>query len=74
MESDHYPIQEDVLEKGLECKTTEGNGRPLVATNILGGGGVDTTVVTVDVNNANCVEGIQNQEACSTEEASPFSE
>ncbi|CAM0905167.1 unnamed protein product [Alopecurus aequalis] len=61
--------EEQVLEKGLECKTTKGNGRPLVVNNILGGGGVDTTVLTVNVNKANCVEGIQNQEACSTEEA-----
>jgi hypothetical protein len=74
VESDHALLQEQVLEKGLECKITEGNARPLVVTNALGGGGVDTTLSTVDVNNANCVEGIQNQEACSSEEASPFLE
>jgi hypothetical protein len=74
VESDHALLQEQVLEKGLECKITEGNARPLVVTNALGGGGVDTTLITVDVNNANCVEGIQNQEACSSEEASPLLE
>uniref|UniRef100_A0ACD5UPC3 Uncharacterized protein n=1 Tax=Avena sativa TaxID=4498 RepID=A0ACD5UPC3_AVESA len=69
MSQEHLSINEkQVLEKGLECKLTEGNARPLVVTNVLGGDGVDTTVVTVDVNKANCIEGIQNQEVCGTEE------
>uniref|UniRef100_A0ACD5UX67 Uncharacterized protein n=1 Tax=Avena sativa TaxID=4498 RepID=A0ACD5UX67_AVESA len=70
MSQEHLSINEkQLLEKGLECKLTEGNARPLVATNVLGGDGVDTTVVTVDVNRANCIEGIQNQDVCITEEA-----
>lgn len=70
MESDHTLLQELVSEKELGCIVKEGNARPLVVVDTLGGGGADTTVAIVDVNKANCIEGIQNMEACGSEEAS----
>jgi hypothetical protein len=71
VESGHALLQEQILEKGLECKIIEGNARPLV-TNVLGDGRVNTTLGTVDVNKAICVEGTENHEACTSGEASPF--
>ncbi|XP_047064503.1 uncharacterized protein LOC124672294 [Lolium rigidum] len=59
--------EEQILEKGLECKIIEGNARPLV-TNVLGDGRVNTTLGTVDVNKAICVEGTENHEACTSGE------
>ncbi|VAH46728.1 unnamed protein product [Triticum turgidum subsp. durum] len=67
---EHLDIKEEqASEKELGCIITEGNARPLVLVDTLGGGGADTTVAIVDVNKANCVEGIQNMEACGIEEA-----
>ncbi|XP_037477284.1 uncharacterized protein LOC119354658 [Triticum dicoccoides] len=67
---EHLDIKEEqASEKELGCIITEGNARPLVVVDTLGGGGADTTVAIVDVNKANCVEGIQNMEACGSEEA-----
>ncbi|PNT77228.1 hypothetical protein BRADI_1g59641v3 [Brachypodium distachyon] len=61
---EHLDIKkEHVLEIGSECETTDGNGRQMDVTNMV----VDTMAVTVDANMAKSVEGIQNQEACSTE-------
>ncbi|KAI5012789.1 hypothetical protein ZWY2020_025055 [Hordeum vulgare] len=66
---EHLDIKEEqVSEKELGCIITEGNARSLVVVDTLGGGEADTTVAIVDVSKANCVEGIQNMEACGKDE------
>lgn len=61
------------MEKTLECGITDGNERPLEEANTLGNGGVDTIAVAMGVSEASSVKGMQNQDACSTEEARAFS-
>lgn len=66
---EHLDIKEEqAMEKTLECGITDGNERPLEEANTLGNGGVDTIAVAMGVSEASSVKGMQNQDACSTEE------
>jgi len=69
VELDNNLLQDQVMDGRVECEVTDGSGVSYEEACKLGGDGVNTSGVAVDVS-----DPVLNKEGCNTEEASTFSE